>query len=228
VLYHNDGGDNFTDVTTAAGLGEVTLPFLGWGTSFLDFDNDGWLDLVVANGHVYPAVDEHQWGTSYAQQSLLFRNLKNGKFERVGAAPGSALAAAASGRGLAVADLYGDGRPDVVINNSDSKPGVLKNVAAGTGHWLALRLVGDPEKKSPRDATGAVVYVTTGKVRQPKDENSGGGYASQNDMTLHFGLGGANAVDKIEIRWPDGTLENVSVPGVVRRLTVIEGKGAVK
>ena len=100
TLYHNDGDNNFTDVTFQAGLGEVSIPFLGWGTSFLDFDNDGWQDLFVVNGHVYPAVDAHQWGTSYAQQALLFRNIK-GKFERVGAPPGSALANAWPGRGLA-------------------------------------------------------------------------------------------------------------------------------
>src|SRR5947208_3459747 len=106
VLYHNDGDSNFTDVTYLAGLGEITLPFLGWGTSFLDYDNDGWLDLIVANGHVYPVVDNNQWGTSYAQQPLLFRNLNNGKFERVGAEPGSGLAYVLGGRGLAGADLH--------------------------------------------------------------------------------------------------------------------------
>jgi len=228
VLYHNDGEGNFTDVTFLAGLGEVTLPFLGWGTSFLDYDNDGWLDLLVANGHVYPVVDEHQWGTSYAQQPLLFRNLKNGKFERVGAAPGSGLAGSWSSRGLAVGDLDGDGRVDAIMNNVDSKPTVLRNVTAGSGHWLALHLVGDVSKKSPRDAIGAIVYLTTGKMRQRQDVISGGSYASQNDMTLHFGLGAAKSVDKLEIKWPDGSLETVNVPAVDKRFTVEQGKGITK
>jgi hypothetical protein len=228
VLYHNDGDSNFTDVTFLAGLGEITLPFLGWGTSFIDFDNDSWLDLIVANGHVYPVVDDHQWGTSYAQQALLFRNLKNGKFERVGAAPGSGLAYPWCGRGLAVGDLDGDGRLDVVINNADSRPSLLRNVATPVGHWLALHLVGDVSKKSPRDAIGASVYVTTGKVRQRQDVISGGSYSSQNDTTLHFGLGIATNVDKVEIRWPDGSKETIQVPSVDRKFTVVESKGVSK
>jgi len=225
VLYHNDGDGNFTDLTFQAGLGEVTIPFLGWGTDFLDYDNDGWKDLFVANGHVYPTVDDHQWGTSYAEQSLLFHNLKNGKFERVGAPAGSALAQAWCARGIAIADLDGDGRLDVVINNTDSKPTLLKNIATGAGHWLEVRLVGDVAKKSPRDAIGAIVYLTTGKLRQRQDVISGASYASQNDMTLHFGLGAATTVDKLEVKWPDGSSETINVPGIDRKLTVTEGKG---
>jgi len=222
VLYHNDGEGNFTDVTFQAGLGEVSIPFLGWGTSFIDYDNDGWDDLIVANGHVYPLVDSQQWGTSYAQQSLLFRNLKNGRFERVGAATGSGLARALTARGLAVGDLDGDGRLDVVLNNIDSKPTVMQNIAASAGHWISLRLVGNPARKASRDAIGATVYVTTGKTRQRKDVISGNSYASQNDIALHFGLGAATSVDKVEIKWPDGSLQTVQLSGVDRRITVTQ------
>jgi hypothetical protein len=225
TLYHNDGSGLFTDVTFQSGHGETTMPFLGWGTSFIDFDNDGWKDLLVANGHVYPAVDEHQWGTSFKQQLLLFRNLTTGKFARVGAAPASGLAIAIPARGLAVGDLDGDGRLDAVINNIDSKPTVLRNVTKPAGHWLSLRLVGDVSKKSPRDAVGAIAYVTTGKLRQRQDVVSGAGYASQNDSRLHFGLGAATKIDRLEIVWPDGTSETISVSGVDRVLTITEGKG---
>ncbi|HEU4388912.1 MAG TPA: VCBS repeat-containing protein, partial [Blastocatellia bacterium] len=162
ILYHNDGDGNFTDVTFQSGHGEVTLPFLGWGTSFLDYDNDGWKDILAANGHVYPAVDKYQWGTSYAQQLLLFRNLHTGRFQRVGAAPGSGLAIAIPARGLAIADLDDDGRLDAVVNNMDSSPTVLRNVSGSAGHWLTLHLIGDPSKRSPRDAIATTVYLTAG------------------------------------------------------------------
>jgi enediyne biosynthesis protein E4 len=236
TLYHNDGEGNFTDVTFQAGLGEPTIPFLGWGTAFIDYDDDGWKDVVVANGHVYPSVDKQQWGTSYAQQPLLFRNLPHPdaqqaargvrKFARVGAAPGSGLAGAWPSRGLAVGDLDGDGRPDIVLNNIDTYPTVLRNVAATKNHWLRLKLVGDPSKKSPRDATGAVVYVTAGKLRQRGEVVSGGSYASQNDPCPLFGLGAATRVDRLEVHWPSGAIETFDAPALDKTITLNEGKGS--
>jgi hypothetical protein len=225
VLYHNDGEGNFTDVTFQAGLGEESIPFLGWGTSFLDFDNDAWQDLFVVNGHVYPLVDFNQWGTSFAEQPLLFRNLKNGKFQRVGAPPGNALASAWSSRGLAVGDLDGDGRLDLVINNLDSQPAVLRNVVAAGGHWLNLRLVGDPARTTPRDAIGSIAYLTTGTIRQRLDVISGAVFCSQNDLTVHFGLGAATKVDRLEIQWSNGAIEAFPVSEIDKTLTINQGKG---
>ena len=238
ALYHNDGDGNFTDMTFQAGLGEPTIPFLGWGTSFLDFDNDGWKDILVANGHVYPAVDKHQWGTSFAQQLLLFQNAPHSdpkqadkgarKFLRVGATPGSGLAESWTSRGLSVCDLDGDGRLDVIINNMDAAPTLLRNVSSTKNHWLRLRLVGDPARKSPRDATGAIVYVTTGKLRQRADVLSGGSFSSQSDFCLYFGLGAATKVDKLEVKWPDGATELFDVTAFDKTLTLSEGKGSKK
>ena len=225
TLYHNAGDGNFVDVTFPSGHGEPTMPFLGWGTGFIDYDNDGWKDIFVANGHVYPGVDTQQWGTSYFQQAVLFRNLATGKFERVAAAPGSGLALAVPARGLAIGDLDGDGRLDAVLNNMDIAPTILRNVTKSPGHWLSLKLVGDVGKKSPRDASGAIAYVTTGKVRQRLDVISGASFSSNNDPRLHFGLGSFTKVDKLEIKWPGGALETVPIPGIDRALTVVEGSG---
>ncbi len=226
TLYRSDGDANYTDITFQSGLGEPTIPFLGWGTSFLDYDNDGWKDVLVVNGHVYPAVDNYQWGTSYAQQILLFQNKKADaktkqiRFERVAAAPKTALAEAFAARGSAIADFDGDGRLDVVVNNIDSSPTLMRNVSDGKGNWLALKLVGDTAKKTPKDAIGSTVYATTGKLRQRFDVISGAGYASQNDQTIHIGLGTAQKIDDLEIVWANSETQKIAVDKLNQRITI--------
>jgi enediyne biosynthesis protein E4 len=225
TLYINDGDGNFTDKTYAAGLADPTIPFLGWGTVALDFDNDGLTDLFVANGHVYPAVDQQDWGTTWLQRPQLFRNLDAKKFAEVPPATGSGLAELLAGRGAAVGDLFNDGHLDVVINNMDSTPALMRNVVKNKNHWIAFRLVGGP--KSPRDAIGAKVFVTTGAIRQRADIFSGGSYGSGSDQRAHFGLGQNDSIEKIEIHWPSGLKQELTAPSVDRIFTVIEGKGIV-
>nr|WP_246301693.1 CRTAC1 family protein [Granulicella arctica] len=221
-LYRNDGNANFTDVSYQMGIAEPTIPFLGWGTVFLDYDNDGWLDLFVANGHVYPQADTANWGTTFKQRALLFRN-NNGKFGLVPAVEGTALAKLAVARGVAFGDLFNDGKIDLVVNNLDGTPSLFRNVVKITNHWVALKLIGGP--KSPRDAVGATVYVTANGFRQRGDVISGGSFASTSDPRLHFGLGPATHIDKIEIQWPSGTKETVTLPGIDAIYTVTEGNG---
>ncbi|MDQ3322029.1 MAG: CRTAC1 family protein [Acidobacteriota bacterium] len=224
TLYRNDGDGNFSDVTFQAGLGEPSIPFLGWGTSFLDFDNDGWKDIIVANGHVYPAVDNFQWGTSYAQQVLLFKNTRtaNGqiRFERVAAAPNSGLALSINARGMAIADFDGDGKLDVVVVNAGAMPTLLRNVSETKNNWLKIKLVGDVSKKTPKDAIGSTVFVTTGKLRQRYDLTSGAGYASQDEQTIHVGLGAVSKIDKLEVFWANGQTEIFPVVGINKLLTL--------
>ena len=226
TLYRNDGDANFTDVTFKAGLGNVTIPFLSWGAGFLDFDNDGLLDLFISNGHVYPVADKSDWGTTWAQRPLLFRNMDGKKFQEVPAATGSGLAAVVAGRGAAFGDLFNNGYIDVVINNMDSTPTVLKNVVKNANHWLTLKLIG--ASKSPRDAIGAKVFLTALGVRQRADVSSGGSYGSSSDQRVHFGLGMADRVTKLEVVWPDGRKEEVTTPGVDRIISVTEGKGSLQ
>lgn len=225
TLYRNDGDASFSDISARAGIAALTIPFLGWGTGFLDYDNDGLLDIFVANGHVYPGVDQQDWGTTWAQRPLLLRNRDGMKFEEVPPATGSGLAIVVPARGAAFGDLFNDGHIDVVLNNMDSPPTLLRNILKNSNHWLAFKLVGGP--KSPRDAIGAKVFVTTGAVRQRADVFSGGSYASSSDQRLHFGLGGATKVDQVEIRWPSGLKQEITVPAVDRVYTVVEGKGIV-
>ena len=225
-LYRNDGGGNFTEVSYQAGIAEPTIPFLGWGTGFLDFDNDGWKDLLAANGHVYPGVDQSDWGTTFAERPLLFRNLHNGKFELVPPVKGTGLAALLTARGAAFGDLFNDGKIDVVINQLNNTPVLLRNVSADRNHWVGLKLVGGA--KSPKDAVGAAVYLKAGGIRQRADVISGGSYASSNDFRLHFGLGGSSRIDGVEIHWPNGRVQLLDLPAVDCFFTITEGKSPVR
>ncbi len=223
ALYRNDGDGNFTDITYQAGLADPTIPFLAWGDGFLDFDNDGLLDIFVANGHVYPGVDQQDWGTTFAQRPQLFRNLDGNRFHEVPPTTGSGLADVITARGAAFGDLFNDGHIDVVINNLDSPPTLLRNIVKNDNHWITVRLIGGP--KSPRDAVGSKVFVTTGAIRQRGDVFSGGSYGSSSDQRLHFGLGTSTKIDKFEIQWPDGVRQDVSIPAVDRIFTIVEGHG---
>ena len=223
VLYHNDGDANFTDVSYLIGIAQPTIPFLGWGIGFIDYDNDGWKDIMTINGHVYPAVDKQDWGTSFAERPLLFHNLGGKKFELVPPVKGTGLAVVTPGRGAAFGDLFNDGKIDVVINSLDSKPVLLRNVYPDHHHWVEFKLVGGP--KSPRDAIGSTVYLTSNGMRQRGDVLSGGSYMSSNDQRVHFGLGDATTVSEVEIHWPSGAVEKVKLPAVDRIFTVEEGKG---
>ena len=223
ALYRNDGNTNFTDVARDAGIARIAVPFVGWGDGMFDYDNDGWKDLMMINGHVYPQVDEHNWGTTYAERPLLFRNLHNGKFEYIPPVKGSGLAVLTPGRGAAFGDLFNNGKIDVVINPADGPPVLLKNVDPDHHHWVELKLVGGP--KSPRDAVGATVYLTANGIRQREDVMSGGSYISSNDQRPHFGLGDATDAGTAEIHWPSGNKERVKLPAVDRIFTITEGEG---
>jgi hypothetical protein len=225
-LFRDEGKARFTEIATQMGMADVTYPFLTWSTEFIDYDNDGWKDIFAVNGHVFPQVDHHNWGTSWAQRPLLFHNLKNGeKFELMPAVEGTGLALVIPGRGAAFGDLFNNGKIDVVINCIDHVPALLQNVNPDKNHWVGLKLIGGP--KSPRDAVGATVYLTAGGVRHREDVLSGGSYESSNDQRLHFGLGDSTFVEKVEIHWPSGSVESVALPAVDRFFVVEEGKGLV-
>ena len=222
-LYRNDGDANFTDISYELHIAEGTIPFLGWGTAFFDYDNDGWKDLVFVNGHVYRNADENPWGTTWAERMLLFHNQEGKGLEAVPAVAGTALAIPRASRGLAVGDLFNNGQLDLVINNIDCPPTLLRSNNTNGNHWIELRLIGGP--RSPRDAVGATVYVTAGGIRQRGDIVAGGSFASSSDPRPHFGLGKASKVDAVEIHWPSGAVEKLVPPGVDQILTVAEGHG---
>ncbi len=198
-LYRNDGQMNFQDVTFDAGLGPVTLSFVSWGTFFFDADNDGWLDLFVANGHVYPQVENLSGPKTYRERSLLFRNQGNGRFvevmaEGLGQRPGV-------NRGAVFGDLDNDGDLDVVLTSLDERPTLLWNRTTPPQNFLILRLQGT---RSTRDALGTRVRLRTGSRWQTREVRAGGSYLSSHDPRLHFGLGKASQVDEIQVLWPSG------------------------
>jgi hypothetical protein len=228
VLYHNDGDASFTDVSYKAGVAQATIPFVGWGDGFLDYDNDGWLDLFMVNGHVYPEVDQHGWGTTFAERPLLFHNVPQAKgtgrrFDYMPPVKGSGLAVVIPARGAAFGDLFNDGKIDVVINPVDGPPVLLRNVNPDKHHWVEMKLVG--AGKSPRDATCATVYLKANGMRMRQDVLASGSYISANDRRPHFGLGDATDAGTAEIHWPSGAKEFVKLPAVDKIYTITEGQG---
>ncbi|MGO9169063.1 MAG: CRTAC1 family protein [Candidatus Sulfotelmatobacter sp.] len=222
TLYRNNGDGTFTDATAAAGLGLYTQ-YLGWGTMFFDFDNDGWPDLILVNGHVYPEVDAQHLGSSYKEPRILYHNNGDGTFTDISASAGAGITTVASSRGLAVGDLWNDGRMSVVISNMNAVPSLLVNQVRTPNHWTAIHTVGT---KSNRDGIGARVSARTANRILVDEVRSGSSYISNSDMRVHFGLGAAAKIEWVEIRWPSGLVEKFTDLGVDAIHTLKEGTGA--
>lgn len=226
VLFHNDGDANFSDISYRMGVAQPTIPFLGWGTGFIDYDNDGWKDLFVVNGHVYPGVDKQDWGTSFAQRPLLFHNDDGKKFTLVPAVEGTGLADVITGRGAAFGDLFNNGQIDVVINPLIGHAILLRNVDNNGNNWVEFKLIGGPGE--PRDAIGSTVFLTADGIRQRGDVISGGSYISSNSLRVHFGLGKATTIQNVSVHWPWKPwkdVELVHVPAVNHIYVITEHKG---
>ena len=219
TLYHNDGKGSFTDVSYAAKVAAVSLPYVGWGTKFFDYDNDGWVDLLVVNGHVYPQLP------TYRQRNLVHHNNRDGTFTEVGAQLGTPFAEKRTGRGAAFGDIENDGDVDVVINNLDGLPQVLRNDGGSANNSILIETIG---VKSNRDGIGARVKVVAGDLTQIDEVHSGDSYLSQNDLRLHFGLEKRTKIDLIEVHWPSGAVDKVADASVNKILTIKEGQGVVE
>jgi len=224
ALFRNDGGMSFTDVSFAAGVAAPTIPYVGWGTAFFDFDNDGWPDLFLVNGHVYPQIDTLEVGARYREPKLLFLNQRDGTFRNISELAGPAIQIPQVSRGAAFGDLFNDGRIDIVVENLDGKPMILRPVGGVHNHWISLELAGT---KSNRLALNARVKAVAGDLVQVDEVRSGGSYLSQNDLRIHFGLGAHERVDRIEILWPSGKTETLTDLQADRFLAVREGEGIV-
>jgi hypothetical protein len=224
LLYRNDGNWNFTDVSYSSGLALPTLPFVKWGTAFVDVDNDGWLDLLTVTGHVYPQVDTLPPGGRYRGPKLLQLNQKDGTFCDASEVAGPALKEKRVSRGLAVADLFNDGNMDVVVGDLDGSPMILRNGGIPGRHWVSFELAGN---KSNRLALNARIKIVAGGVTQTDEIHSGGSYLSQNDLRVHFGLGEAKKIISVEIRWPSGKIEILGDLAADQYYSILEGQGLV-
>jgi hypothetical protein len=224
ALYRNLGTGGFTDASWSARIGPPSVPHVGWGTDFFDSDSDGWLDLLTVNGHVYPQIDVAKVGTTYRQPLLLQRNNGDGTFSDATQSSGLDSLPLLSRRGAAFGDVDGDGDLDVFIVNADDPPTLLVN-RARAGHRVLVRLEG---RRSNRSALGARVTVRAGTATQIGEVLGGSSYLSQNDLGLHFGLGGAGRIDRLEIRWPSGAVERLNDVMADRVLTIVEGAGLVE
>jgi hypothetical protein len=218
TLYRNEGGARFADVTTTAGLAAPTVDLLGWGTRFFDYDNDGLLDLFVANGHVYPQVDQVETGAAYRQPNQLFRNLGAGRFAPVAAGPGLAIAKVS--RGASFGDYDDDGDIDVFVVNLNDAPNLLRNDGGNAGNWLVVQVFGQEDN---RDGVGTRIRLRAAGESQWRTVNGSSSFLSHNDLRAHFGLGEAPRVDQVAITWPNGRTYAVSDLPVNKLLVVRQG-----
>ena len=225
TLYHNDGNGFFSEITFLTGLGEPSLPRVSWGTEFLDYNNDGYKDLFVATGHVYPQVDRYDFGTSYAQRNQLFENRKDGTFADVSDSVGEGLIIRKVSRGAAFGDYDNDGDIDVLVLNLGDRPTLLRNDGGNAHHWLKFRTIGT---KSNRDGVGARITVITGDLSQIREVHIGSSFLSGNDIRPHFGLGSYTEADRVDIRWPSGTVEHFEHVPADRLIVLKEGEGIVE
>ncbi len=227
-LWRNDGNGFFTEVSHPSGIADITRKFLSFGGGFLDYDNDGWLDLFIANGHVYPSIEKTSPGSHYKQINLLLRNDRNGRFSNATAAAsavGNAFSVPHLGRGVAFADLFNDGHVDVVIANNDDPPSLLRNTSGEGNHSVSFKLIGT---RSNRDAIGAKIAIEAGGTRQIREIAGAGSYLSQSDLRAHFGLGAVIRVSAVDVSWPSGLKQRFSELQADRFYVLEEGKNAVQ
>jgi hypothetical protein len=224
TLYRNNGNGTFQDVSIGGGLG-MNRKYLGFGAGFADIDNDGWKDIFLANGHVYPQIAGRNLHISYKQPKLVYRNLRNGRFEDVSARSGPGISAPHVSRGCAFGDFDNDGDIDVVVSNLDGRPSLLRNNGGNRNNWMIVKCIGT---RSNRSAIGARVRLTCGGRTQVDEVMSGSSYYSQNDLRLHFGLGSAARADRIDVQWPSGLQDSAADVPSNQLVVFVEGKGVMK